>query len=60
MGQNFLGILLLWEQKFKEAKGPRERVGIISGTEQRNRTTASLSGFYKNMINYGTEWRNAL
>jgi len=30
-------------------------VGIISGMERRNGTTASRSGFYKNMIIYGTE-----
>ena len=37
-------------------------VGIISGkgTERRNGTTASRSGFYKNMIIYATERRNAL
>ena len=28
-----------------------------NGTERRNGTTASRSGFYKNMIFYGTEWR---
>ena len=31
-----------------------------NGTERRNGTTASRSGFFKNMIIYGTEWRNAL
>ena len=35
-------------------------VVIISGTERRNGTTASRSGFYKNLIIYGTEQRNAL
>ena len=35
-------------------------VGIISRTERRNGTTASGSGFYKNMIIYGTEWQNTV
>ena len=35
----------------------RDRPGvvIITGTERQNGTTASRSGFYKNMIIYGTE-----
>ena len=35
--------------------GKKSRVVIISGTERRNGTTASHSGFYKNMIIYGME-----